>query len=71
VTLIVSRESKVTGAGGKGCSSCGGARDRKNQRYCKKCHRAYMQKWRSGKVAVLLSPDDWQRVQGLLAGLNR
>jgi len=30
----------------KRCSGCGGDRDRLGQAYCKKCHRAYMQRWR-------------------------
>jgi len=28
------------------CSTCRLPRDRKNQRICKKCHAAYMRKWR-------------------------
>lgn len=67
--IVVSHES-VTSDGRKGCSGCGRPRDRKNQRYCKKCHTAYMQKWREGKVTVLLTPEQWEAARAALAAVN-
>ena len=33
------------------CSSCGGERDRKGQRYCRSCFNAYHKAWRERRVA--------------------
>src|ERR1700733_2111583 len=45
--------------GQKCCSRCGKPRDRKNQRYCRACHKLYMQDVRAGKVQALLTPEEW------------
>jgi len=38
---------------GKLCSSCGAARDKPGQAFCRACHREYMREWRSKHVYVL------------------
>lgn len=62
--IIVSRESMFTDDGRKLCGcGCGRPRDRKGQSYRRDCHSRYMREWRSGKVEVLLTPEEWARVK--------
>jgi hypothetical protein len=66
VTLVVSQGTAFVD-GQKPCSMCGAPRDRKNQRYCRKCHREYIRARRAGMVEVLLTPAEWQVIQALRA----
>jgi hypothetical protein len=34
------------------CAQCNGARDRPDQRYCKRCHARYMRTWRVDQKEV-------------------
>jgi hypothetical protein len=67
VRLNVSRESIVTGDGQKVCSSCKRRPRRKGQRTCRRCHTEYMRGWRSGKVEMLLTPEEVTLIRDLRA----
>lgn len=57
--------------GQKGCSRCGGPRDKPGQRYCKACHADYCRERREGMVEALLTPDEWELVQRMRAARLR
>lgn len=67
--IVVSRES-MSADGQKACSNCGRPRDRGKQRYCKRCHAQYMRNYRSGRVVVFLTPEQWTIVKERLATIN-
>jgi predicted amidophosphoribosyltransferase len=53
----------MTVDGQKACSRCGRPRDRKGQRYCKRCHAQYQRDRRAGMIEVLLTLQEWEDVK--------